>query len=56
MEKYINQLLGDIQDAHRQLTAEELKEADTFEQHIREVDLLAIIADYRKNNFHQLID
>ena len=37
MEKYTNQLLQDIQNAHRHLTKEEAK-AQTFEQHIEEVE------------------
>ena len=38
MEKYIKQLVGDIQNAHRQLTKEETEATETFEQHIEEVE------------------
>lgn len=38
MEKYIKQLIEDIQNAHRQLTKEETEKAETFEQHIQEVE------------------
>lgn len=38
MEKYVKQLLEDIQNAHRQLTKEETEKAETFEQHIEEVE------------------
>lgn len=32
MEKYIKQLIEDIQNAHRKLTKEEIEKAETFEQ------------------------
>ncbi|MFK7980750.1 MAG: hypothetical protein AB8G86_12265, partial [Saprospiraceae bacterium] len=38
MEKYIKQLVTDIQNAHRQLTKAEIEKAETFEQHIEEVE------------------
>ena len=38
MEKYIKQLVEDIRKAHRQLTKEETEKAETFEQHIEEVE------------------
>ena len=38
MEKYIKQLIEDIRNAHRQLTKEETEKAETFEQHIEEVE------------------
>jgi len=38
MEKYITQLVEDIRKAHRQLTKEETEKAETFEQHIEEVE------------------
>ena len=38
MEKYIKQLVEDIRNAHRQLTKEETEKAETFEQHIEEVE------------------
>ena len=38
MEKYIKQLIEDIRNAHRQLTKEERAKAETFEQHIEEVE------------------
>ena len=38
MEKYVKQLVEDIHNAHRQLTKEETQKAETFEQHIAEVE------------------
>ena len=38
MEKYIKQLVEDIHNAHRHLTKEETEKAETFEQHIEEVE------------------
>ena len=38
MERYIQQLVEDIQNAHRQLTKEETEKVETFEQHIEEVE------------------
>jgi len=38
MRKYIKQLIEDIQNAHRQFTKEEAEKAQTFEQHIEEVE------------------
>lgn len=38
MEKYIKQLLEDIQNAQRQLTKEETEKAETIERHFEEVE------------------
>ena len=38
MEKYVKQLVEDIRNAHRQLTKAETEKAETFEQHIAEVE------------------
>ena len=38
MEKYIKQLVGDLQNAQRQLTKAEKEKSETFEQHIEEVE------------------